>query len=93
MTGTKKRFVQKANRPKKMAVSPDMTTVPGLQARTDRAVWAHRLGVGSALLLSCPYQQATGYSGFRRSKEKLLIREVCGWRLFGSSPDKGSFYS
>lgn len=46
VTETKKRFVQKANRPKKMAVSPDMTTVPGLQARTDRAVWAHRLGWG-----------------------------------------------
>lgn len=58
-----------------------------------RAVGADRLGVGSAFLPSCHYLQATGYSGFSRFKEKLLIREVRDSSLFGSFPGKVSFYS
>lgn len=87
----------------KICPESQQTKEDGGVSRHDHRAWVagtHRqgcvgtsAGVGSAFLLSCPYQQATGYPGFRRSKEKLLIREVCDWSLFGSSPDKGSFYS
>lgn len=71
VAGTKKRFVQKAKKLKKMEVPPDTTTVPGLQARTDRGPcgqidWGWGCAFSQAALI-CKLLGTLGSAGLKKS--------------------------